>query len=163
MLRGASQTICMWCPFTPGADLSRGSALRKLTLSRSRMIPVLALASAALVACSTGTAPNTDAGKGKGPVKDPTSPVTVTFSSWVGADPTMKKFAADFHKLHPNITIKFQNVNADSASQKLTTQIAGGNPPDVAFVDASATSDFASRQALVNLDDYISRSSVVKP
>src|SRR3954451_4125162 len=123
----------------------------------------MALASAMLVACSSGTPPNTHAGKGKGPVKDPKSPVTVTFSSWVGADPTMKKFAADFHKEHPNITIKFQNVNADNASQKLTTQIAGGNPPDVAYVDASATSDFASRGALVNLDNYISRSSIVKP
>jgi multiple sugar transport system substrate-binding protein len=117
----------------------------------------------ALVACSSGAKPNTNVGKGKGPVKDPTSPTTVTFSSWVGSDPTMKKFAADFHKLHPTITIAFQNVNADNASQKLTTQIAGGNPPDVAFVDASATSDFASRQALVNLDGYIARSSVVKP
>jgi multiple sugar transport system substrate-binding protein len=75
----------------------------------------------------------------------------------------MKKMAADFHKLHPNITIQFQNVNADSASDKLTTQIAGGNPPDVAYVDASATSDFASRGALVNLDNYISRSNIVKP
>jgi multiple sugar transport system substrate-binding protein len=126
------------------------------------MVAVLALSSA-LVACSSGKAPNTNAGKGQGPVKDPTSPVTVTFSSWVGGDPTMKKMAADFHKLHPNITIKFQNVSADNASQKLTTQIAGGNPPDVAYIDASGTSDFASRGALVNLDNYIARSSVVKP
>jgi multiple sugar transport system substrate-binding protein len=126
------------------------------------MVAVLALSSA-LVACSSGKAPNTNAGKGQGPVKDPTSPVTVTFSSWVGSDPTMKKMAADFHKLHPNITIKFQNVSADNASQKLTTQLAGGNPPDVAYIDASGTSDFASRGALVNLDNYISRSSIVKP
>jgi multiple sugar transport system substrate-binding protein len=119
--------------------------------------------STALTACSAGTKPDTDAGKGQGPVKDPTSPVTVTFSSWVGSDPTMKKMAADFHKEHPNITIKFQNVSADNASQKLTTQIAGGNPPDVAYVDASATSDFASRDALVNLDSYIARSTIVKP
>lgn len=117
----------------------------------------------ALAACSAGSKPDTNAGKGQGPVKDPTSPVTVTFSSWVGSDPTMKKMAADFHKEHPNITIKFENVNADNASQKLTTQIAGGNPPDVAYVDASSTSDFASRGALVNLDNYISRSSIVKP
>src|SRR5215212_6037973 len=126
------------------------------------MVAVLAI-SGGDEECSSGKAPNRSEGKGEGPVKDPTKPVTVTFSSWVGGDPTMKKFAADFHKLHPNITIKMQNVNADSASQKLTTQIAGGNPPDVAYVDASATSDFASRQALVNLDDYISRSSIVKP
>jgi len=130
--------------------------------TRTLMIAALAV-STALTACSAGTKPDTDAGKGQGPVKDPTSPVTVTFSSWVGSDPTMKKMAADFHKEHPNITIKFQNVSADNASQKLTTQIAGGNPPDVAYVDASATSDFASRDALVNLDSYIARSTIVKP
>jgi multiple sugar transport system substrate-binding protein len=136
--------------------------LGRKSFSRSaQVVAAFALASA-LVACSSGTKPNTSAGKGEGPVKDPSSPVTVTFSSWVGSDPTMKKMAADFHKLHPNITIKFQNVSADNASQKLTTQIAGGNPPDVAYIDASGTSDFASRDALVNLDNYISRSSIVK-
>jgi multiple sugar transport system substrate-binding protein len=116
-----------------------------------------------LVGCSSASnSDNTDKGKGKGAVKDPTKPVTVTFESWVGQEPAMVKMAKDFHKLHPNITIKFQNVSADSASQKLTTQIAGGNPPDVAYIDASGTSDFASRQALVNLDSYLSRSKVVK-
>src|SRR3954452_9475631 len=161
MLPG-SQSICTLRPH-PGRDPIKGTALGSQSVSRSaKLVAVFALASA-MVACSAGTKPKTTAGTGAGPVKDPASPVTITFSSWVGSDPTMKKMAADFHKLHPNITIKFQNVNADNASQKLTTQIAGGNPPDVAFVDASATSDFASRQALVNLDDYISRSDVVKP
>jgi multiple sugar transport system substrate-binding protein len=132
-------------------------------LSRSAQLIVAIGLTSALVACGSKPASTNNIGKGKGPVKDPTSPVTVTFSSWVGSDPTMKKMAADFHKLHPNITIQFQNVSADNASQKLTTQLAGGNPPDVAYIDASNTSDFASRQALVNLDDYISRSSIVKP
>lgn len=132
-------------------------------VSRSALLVAAVAVTTALAACSAGSKPDTNAGKGQGPVKDPSSPVTVTFSSWVGSDPTMKKMAADFHKEHPNITIKFENVNADNASQKLTTQIAGGNPPDVAYVDASSTSDFASRGALVNLDNYISRSSVVKP
>src|SRR3954452_5694573 len=143
-------------------DSFKGSPLGSHSVSRKAQVVAVFTLASALVACSSGTPPNTDAGKGQGPVEDPTTPTTVTFSSWVGSDPTMKKFAADFHKLHPNITIKFQNVNADSASQKLTTQIAGGNPPDVAFVNASDTSDFASRQALVNLDDYINRSDNVK-
>jgi multiple sugar transport system substrate-binding protein len=128
----------------------------------ARLVAVFALASA-MAACSGSSTPGTSTGTGTGPVKDPKSPVTITFSSWVGGDPTMKKMAADFHKLHPNITIQFQNVSADNASQKLTTQIAGGDPPDVAYIDASGTSDFASRGALVNLDSYISRSSIVKP
>jgi multiple sugar transport system substrate-binding protein len=132
-------------------------------VSRSAQLVVAAGLATALVACGSKPADTSNIGKGPGPVKDPTSPVTVTFSSWVGSDPTMKKMAADFHKLHPNITIQFQNVSADNAAQKLTTQIAGGNPPDVAYIDASNTSDFASRDALVNLDAYISRSSIVKP
>ncbi|MGI8433728.1 MAG: ABC transporter substrate-binding protein [Nocardioidaceae bacterium] len=124
---------------------------------------VLLVSGTALAGCSSGSAPDVNKGAGTGTVAEPTKPVTVTFESWVGQDPTMKKFADDFHKLHPNITIEFQNVSADAASQKLSTQIAGGNPPDVAFVNASDTADFASRQSLVNLTNYIDRSEVVKP
>jgi multiple sugar transport system substrate-binding protein len=161
MLPG-SQSICTLRP-QPGRDPIKGTALGSHSVSRSaKLVAVFALASA-MVACSAGTKPKTTAGTGAGPVKDPASPVTITFSSWVGSDPTMKQMAADFHKLHPNITIQFQNVSADNASQKLTTQIAGGDPPDVAYVDASATADFASRDALVNLDGYIKRSKIVKP
>src|SRR3954447_7855931 len=75
----------------------------------------------------------------------------------------MKKTAAAFHKLHPNITIKFENVPAETAGQVLTTRIAGNNAPDVAFVNASDTADYASRGAAVDLTDYIARSDVVKP
>jgi multiple sugar transport system substrate-binding protein len=89
--------------------------------------------------------------------------VEITFSSWIGQEPTIKKMAEEFHKENPDITIKFQNVPAEESAQKLTTQIAGGNPPDAAFVDASTVAGFASRGALVNLDDRISKSDVVDP
>ncbi len=122
--------------------------------------PVLGLL--AVASCGGGSSnANTNAGAGKGTVADPTKPVTITFESWVGQDPSMKKLAADFHKLHPTITIKFLNSTADAASQKLTTQIAGGEPPDTAYINASDTSDFGSRGALVNLDNYMSRSKIV--
>ena len=117
----------------------------------------------AVASCSGGSSSSGTPKVSLGPVPEPTKPVTVTFESWVGTDPTMKKFAADFHKEHPNITIEFQNDPAEQAKQKLTTQIAGGNPPDVAAIDASDTADFASRKALVNLTTYIGRSDVVKP
>jgi len=94
---------------------------------------------------------------------EPSSPVTITFESWVGDSPQMKKFAADFHKLHPNITIQFESVSSDNATQKLTTQIAGGTAPDTAFLDASAVQGFASRGALVNLDGYLAGSKVANP
>jgi ABC-type glycerol-3-phosphate transport system substrate-binding protein len=110
-----------------------------------------------------GSSENDDAGKGTGAVPEPAEPVTITFQSWIGNSDEMKQLVKDFQKVHPNITVKLQATTAEGASQKLTTQVAGGNPPDVAFVNASDTSDFASRGAVINLDDYISRSDVVNP
>jgi multiple sugar transport system substrate-binding protein len=95
--------------------------------------------------------------------KEPQEPTTVTFASWVGESPQMKKFAEDFQNEHPNITIEFANVPAERATDKLLTQVAGGNAPDVAFMDQAAVEDFASRKALVNLDSYIAGSEVIEP
>jgi multiple sugar transport system substrate-binding protein len=93
---------------------------------------------------------------------EPTSPVKVTFSSWVGDSPQMQKFAKGFEALHPNITIVFQPVSAGQSQTKLITQVAGGTAPDVAYVDASAVPEFASRNALVDLDGYMAGSQTTK-
>lgn len=114
-----------------------------------------------LAACGGGDTPEAEGPQDTGPVADPEEPVTVSFTSWVGAEPAMQQLAEEFTELHPNITIEFQNVPAEQATQKLVAQIAGGNPPDSAFVDASTVASFASRGALVNLDNYIERSDVV--
>ncbi|MEV4564649.1 ABC transporter substrate-binding protein [Nonomuraea sp. NPDC049419] len=126
---------------------------------------VMALATTmSLTACGSDAPPqNTGIGKGTGPVKDPASPQTVTFFSWVGNEPQMKKMAAEFNKQHPNITIKFENAPAEQAQQVLSTRIAGNTAPDVAYINASDTSDYAARGALVDLGDYLGRSEVVKP
>lgn len=125
------------------------------------------IASTGLAACggSDSDKPkgDTQQGEGEGPVQDPTEPTTVTFFSWIGNQPEMKKMAAEFHAEHPNITIKFENVPAEQAAQVLTTRIAGNNAPDVAYINASDTSDYATRGAAVDLTDYIERSEVVNP
>jgi multiple sugar transport system substrate-binding protein len=119
---------------------------------------------AGLTACSGDEEePRADVGRGEGPVQEPSEPQTVTFFSWVGNYPTMKKMKADFEKEYPNITIKFENAPAEQAQQVLSTRIAGNNAPDVAYINASDTADYASRGALVDLDNYMSRSDVVKP
>jgi multiple sugar transport system substrate-binding protein len=128
---------------------------------------VLAIACTGLAACGSDDPADDDdqsnAGQGEGPVEEPTEPTEVTFFSWVGNQPNMKKLARQFEEEHPNITIKFENVPAEQASQVLTTRIAGNNPPDVAYVNASDTADYAARGALVNLENYIGRSEVVDP
>ena len=137
----------------------------RFTLSRkaAAAVAVFTIASLGLAACGDDSSGDTQRGEGQGPVQEPTEPTTVTFFTWLGNDPTWKKLAAEFHEEHPNITIKFENVPAEQAAQVLTTRIAGNNAPDVAYVNASDTADYASRGAAVDLTDYIERSDVVKP
>jgi multiple sugar transport system substrate-binding protein len=138
-------------------------SLRLSFSRRTAVAPLLSLTLLAVAACGGGASEGPKESTGEGPVPEPSEPVTITFSSWVGNEPTIKKMAKEFTKEHPNITVKFQNVPAEQSSQKLTAQIAGGNPPDSAFVDASTVAGFASRNALVNLDGYIERGDVVDP
>ena len=95
-------------------------------------------------------------------IPEPSEPVTITFASWVNESPPMITLRDRFQELHPNITVEFQGVPAEEMTDRLTTQIAGGNPPDTAFVDQSAVVDFASRNALVDLDPYAAKSIAVK-
>jgi multiple sugar transport system substrate-binding protein len=134
--------------------------------TRGRVLAAGAVAvSLFTAACSSGggSGSGSNAGAGEGPVEDPKEPVTISFSSWVGNEPSIQKMYEAFHKEHPNITIEFQNVPAEESNEKLTAQIAGGNAPDAAFVDASTTAGFASRHAVVDLTNYIERSDVVDP
>jgi multiple sugar transport system substrate-binding protein len=130
----------------------------------------LALTAVLATACATageGGGEGTEAGTQVEPkvAKEPTEPVTITFSvfSSVGGSPQFKKFQEDFQKQHPNITVEFQLVPSERATDKLVTQVAGGNAPDVAYMDSSAVEDFSSRNALVNLDSYVAGSEVVDP
>ena len=134
----------------------------KYRLSRRSLAAAATVAALALAACSSGGDSSTDQGSGQGPVPEPSTPVSISFASWVGEIPEMQQLLAAFKTEHPNITVELQNVPAEEATEKLTAQVAGGNPPDVAYVDASTVANFASRKALVNLDNYISRSDVVK-
>jgi multiple sugar transport system substrate-binding protein len=136
--------------------------MRRLPRRTGRLVAFTGVLALVATACLGGSNNNNNASPGASvsPITptEPTKPVTITFSSWVGDSPQMKQFAADFHSLHPNITIQFQAVSADNSTTKLTTQVAGGTAPDVAFVDSSAVTTFASRGALVNLDGYIAGS-----
>ncbi|SDU86982.1 carbohydrate ABC transporter substrate-binding protein, CUT1 family [Microlunatus sagamiharensis] len=133
-----------------------------------RTISLLAAGSALTLAaaCGGGGSPSTEGAApstAQGPVAEPTEPVTITFSSWVGQDKGMKALYAKFKTEHPNITVEFQDVPAEESEKKLTTQVAGGNPPDAAYLDASNIATFAPRKALVDLESYMARSETSKP
>lgn len=61
-----------------------------------------------------------------------------------------------FCQLHPDIDIELLVVPWNNA-QKLLTSIVGGVPPDVTMIDRPIMPQWASRGALVPLDDFIAR------
>ncbi|HWL90349.1 MAG TPA: extracellular solute-binding protein [Actinomycetota bacterium] len=95
--------------------------------------------------------------------KEPSEPTTIRFSvfSSVAEAPQMKQFKEDFEAEYPNITVDYEPVGSGRAREKLLTEIAGGNAPDAAFVDAGFVQDLASRGGAMNLDGYIAGSEVV--
>jgi multiple sugar transport system substrate-binding protein len=149
--------------------LGRGLVVReRRTISWMRStIPLVALALVAVACVGSGgnEAPSQPTGAEISPTvaKEPTEPVTVRFAvfSSVAESPQMKRFEKDFEQQHPNIEVEFEPVPSGRSNEKLLTQIAGGNAPDTAFVDAGFVQQLASRGALLNLDGYIKGSDVV--
>jgi multiple sugar transport system substrate-binding protein len=116
-----------------------------------RFLPVAAAATAlSLTACAGGGGQSQS--NATGPVEDPEQEVTISYATWQTGD-EIQQLKKEFEKEHPNIKVEFRNVPAENMGQTLTTQIAGNNPPDAAYIDASSTAAFASRGALVNLEN----------
>ncbi|HEV2067120.1 MAG TPA: ABC transporter substrate-binding protein [Thermomicrobiales bacterium] len=122
----------------------------------------LASPAASPVASPVAIGEDLDLGNLSPGIPEPSAPVTITFASWVGSSPVLQSLRDQFQQLHPNITVNFEDVPAEEFTDRLTTRIAGGNPPDVAFLDQSAVVDFASRNALLELGPYAEQSAAVK-
>ncbi len=63
------------------------------------------------------------------------------------------EIAAGFKETHPNVNITFEPLPFESYTTTLTTQIAGGNPPDLAWVLETSAADFVNSGALAPLTD----------
>ena len=60
-----------------------------------------------------------------------------------------------FEAKHPNISISRETIGWDGYWQKLGTQVAGGNAPDIMQMDNGFLPEYASRGTLLALDPYI--------
>ena len=114
------------------------------------------LAVSFLSACSQGsgtgeedskTASTAGTNAGTGTEAD-TEPATMRFMWWGGDtrhEATLK--AIDRYKeLHPNITIEAEYQGYDGYQQKIMTQIAGGNEPDIMQLDYIWFSDLSNQE-----------------
>lgn len=84
--------------------------------------------------------------------------VNLRMTIWSAAEPHLKLFneiAASFKKDHPNVTVTFESLPFDTYTTALTTQIAGGNAPDMAWIFETAAYDFVNSGALYPLTDTL--------
>lgn len=61
------------------------------------------------------------------------------------------EIAAGFTETHPNVSITYDSLPFDSYTTTLTTQIAGGNAPDLAWILETTAADFVNSGALAPL------------
>src|SRR5690606_7649625 len=59
--------------------------------------------------------------------------------------------AADYKATHPDVNVTFDSLPFDGYTTTLTTQIAGGNAPDLAWILETTAGDFVSAGALAPL------------
>ncbi|TDL46010.1 ABC transporter substrate-binding protein [Microbacterium oleivorans] len=87
-------------------------------------------------------------------------PVSLRMTVWTSNEDQLALFdeiADAYIADHPEVeSITFDPLDFDSYTTTLTTQLAGGNPPDMAWLLENAAPDFVSSGALVSLDDVLS-------
>ncbi|WP_295809786.1 sugar ABC transporter substrate-binding protein [uncultured Nitratireductor sp.] len=63
------------------------------------------------------------------------------------------EIADSFTATHPNVSVTFDSLPFESYTTTLTTQIAGGNAPDLAWILETTAADFVNSGALAPLSD----------
>ncbi|TYR32736.1 sugar ABC transporter substrate-binding protein [Mesorhizobium microcysteis] len=76
------------------------------------------------------------------------------FTVWTGNEAhlaMLNGIAESFKEKHPDVTVRYETIPAGDYTQKLTFQLAGGNPPDAGWMMEDAASTFANAGVLEDL------------
>ncbi|WP_146175127.1 ABC transporter substrate-binding protein [Umezawaea tangerina] len=113
---------------------------------RSLVVPVVALLLAATTACG---------GSGGADGAEESGPVTLRFSWWGNAERAalMQRALDLFHSKNPTITVTPSFQEFEAYWQKIATETAGGNAPDVLQTDFAYLREYADRHALYDLKE----------
>lgn len=109
-------------------------------------------------ACGTGTGSNANPDS----TDSEQEQVTLRFAWWGGQarQELYDKIVADFEEKHPHIKIEQEFSDFDPYWQRLATQAAGGNTPDVLSMHLTRYMDYANRKQLLPLDDLIESKAI---
>jgi multiple sugar transport system substrate-binding protein len=81
-------------------------------------------------------------------------PVKLRMTIWSANEAHLKLFngiADDYKRIKPDVTVSFDSLPFPTYTTALTTQIAGGNPPDMAWIFETTAQDFVNSGALYPL------------
>ena len=81
-------------------------------------------------------------------------PVKLRMTIWSANEAHLKLFngiADDYKRVKPNVTVSFDSLPFATYTTALTTQIAGGNAPDMAWIFETTAQDFVNSGALFPL------------
>lgn len=93
-----------------------------------------------------------------------TGAVTLSFVGWGGPEEqeVFRQLVNTFNQNNPDIVIEYTPM-PDEYVVKLNTMIAGGTPPDIAYIPDGNFPAFVTRNTLVNLQPLIEASTVITP
>lgn len=117
--------------------------------TRATLAGLAALLAAATAACGSGGGSGSASG-GKS---------TITFAWWGDSSRAASTIAAIklFEKAHPDITVQTEYTPFGSYDQKIDTQAAGGDAPDLITIDRSVQTEWTQRGMLANLGSYVGK------
>lgn len=138
--------------------------------SNRRAVGLVALGAAIvlpLTACAGAPAPGTsDSGapaqSGSPGAIDTTTPVSLRIA-WSGSqdrtDRTLKAIDR-FKEKYPNVSVEYESTTSTNFWDKLTTQVAGGNAPDIIQMSGQTLKQYVSNGALMDIQPYVDNGTI---
>lgn len=112
-----------------------------------------AVVSTVFAGCAAKTKESGDANKAAEPIKE----VKLVLGLPGGYGVTSEKIIEGFKKKYPHIILEIDEAPWGDFTKKITTQIAGGNAPDVWFQENAAVLGYGKKGAAENLAPYIEK------
>ncbi|QFZ20134.1 ABC transporter substrate-binding protein [Saccharothrix syringae] len=86
-------------------------------------------------------------------------PVTLRFVWWGNEDraKVTREAVEEFRRRNPDIRVETEYSGYDAYFQKLSTQVAGGAGPDLLQLDRATLGEYAGRNVLAALDEYVGK------
>jgi len=113
----------------------------------SRMAAVLSVLALIATACTGDETEGEPTGTGT------RAPVTITVWDYYGKATPIKPAIDGFEQEYPWITVKYEAIDWDTALEKFTVVVSGGNPPDAATMDMTWIPTFASNGLFADLTE----------